>query len=60
MVAVSSKVMTRVNTQIPTSGNQACRMVAAALASSGITNTQNHQYSQPMVKPAQWPMALSA
>ncbi|MND85385.1 hypothetical protein D3C80_773110 [compost metagenome] len=35
-------------------------MAAAALASSGITSTQNHQYSQPMVKPAQRPMARSA
>ena len=25
-----------------------------------ITSTQNHQYSQPMVKPAQWPIARSA
>jgi hypothetical protein len=30
-------------------GNQVLMMVAAMLASIGITSTQNHQYSQPMV-----------
>ncbi|MOA32651.1 hypothetical protein D3C78_1538900 [compost metagenome] len=53
MVTVNSIVMTRAKAQISTPGNQACRMVAAALASNGITRTQNHQYNQPMVKPAQ-------
>ncbi|MNT64150.1 hypothetical protein D3C72_2020240 [compost metagenome] len=41
-------------------GNQAYKISAPAIASIGITNTQNHQYNHPMVNPAQGPMALRA
>ncbi|MNE76475.1 hypothetical protein D3C80_1727140 [compost metagenome] len=57
---MSSAVTARANCQVATAGNQALRIAAAATASSGITSTQNHQYSQPMEKPAQRPMARSA
>ncbi len=35
-------------------------MSAPAMASTGMISTQNHQYSQPMVNPAQGPMASEA
>ncbi|MNQ84581.1 hypothetical protein D3C85_997150 [compost metagenome] len=60
MVAVSSKVITRDNTQISSCGTQELMMVAAMLASIGMINTQNHQYIQPILKPAHLPMARSA
>lgn len=57
---VSSSVMPSAKIHVAMPGNHALRMVAAAVASIGITSTQNHQYSQPIVKPAQWPIARSA
>ncbi|MNH46572.1 hypothetical protein D3C79_1094060 [compost metagenome] len=60
LVAVSSTVMLRANSQPSTCGNQLFNTTPAAMASMGITSTQNHQYSQPVVKPAQRPMARSA
>ncbi|SVQ40646.1 Uncharacterised protein [Klebsiella pneumoniae] len=41
--------MTRENNQMGMPGTHECRIMAAMLASSGITSTQNHQYNQPMV-----------
>jgi hypothetical protein len=38
-----------------TPGNHCCRMIAPAMASTGITMTQKYQYSQPTVNPAQCP-----
>jgi hypothetical protein len=35
------------------------RIAAAAVASTGITSTQNHQYSQPTEKRAKGPSARS-
>src|SRR5690606_30422920 len=40
------------NTALDIEGNHACRISAPAIASIGITKTQNHQYNHPMVKPA--------
>src|SRR5215207_4375938 len=36
-------------------GIHACRMFAPAMASTGTTIIQKYQYSQPVMKPAQWP-----
>jgi len=36
------------------------RIAAAAVASTGMTSTQNHQYNQPTEKPAHRPSARSA
>ncbi len=36
-------------------GSQICRILAPAMASTGTTNTQKYQYSQPTTKPAPWP-----
>lgn len=59
-VIVSARVPSSANTHNGTPGIQALRMIATAVASTGITSTQNHQYSQPMLKPAHLPMAREA
>src|SRR5689334_24156769 len=38
-------------------GNQACAVCAPTSASNATTTTQNHQYSQPVMKPAPLPSA---
>ena len=59
MVSVSSTISTRLVIQIGMS-NQRCRISAPATASMASTITQNHQYSQPVVKPAQLPSDIRA
>ena len=41
-------------------GNQCCRIFAPAMASTGTTNTQKYQYSQPTTKPAPSPRPARA
>ncbi len=55
---VSSSMTTRLMAQTGTPGSQRCRIVAPATASMARTIAQNHQYSQPMVKPARGPSAV--
>ncbi|MNP66422.1 hypothetical protein D3C76_1621320 [compost metagenome] len=40
---VSKAVMAKANAHVSMPGNQVFRIAAAAIASSGITSTQNHQ-----------------
>ncbi|MCY1430343.1 hypothetical protein D9M71_462890 [compost metagenome] len=49
LVPASSNTEARAKIQLSTCGNQAFSTCPAANASIGITNTQNHQYNQPMV-----------
>ncbi|MCY1383596.1 hypothetical protein D9M69_717390 [compost metagenome] len=60
LVIVRSTVTARAKDQVSTCGNQLFSTTPAAIASMGITSTQNHQYSQPIVKPAHRPIARSA
>ncbi|MNJ23276.1 hypothetical protein D3C77_176570 [compost metagenome] len=60
LVHDSTIMIRKANSQDGTPGKYAWRMSAPAMASTGMINTQNHQYSQPMVKPAQGPMAWLA
>ncbi|MNP23856.1 hypothetical protein D3C76_1165810 [compost metagenome] len=60
LVAARAMIDNRANSQASTMGIQVFSTCPAARASMGITSTQNHQYIQPMVKPAQGPMAWSA
>ncbi|MOA53621.1 hypothetical protein D3C78_1771070 [compost metagenome] len=60
LVPVSSTVIASAKNHASTCGNQLFSTTPAAIASMGMTRTQNHQYSQPMVKPAQRPIAWSA
>lgn len=53
-MSVSRIISTRLEAQIGTS-IQRCRISAPATASTASTITQNHQYSQPTEKPAQFP-----
>jgi hypothetical protein len=57
-VPVSSSMTARLMAHTGTPGSQRCRMVAPATASMASTMAQNHQYSQPIVKPAREPSAL--
>ena len=50
----------RANTHCGTESTQVLSTSAAAVASTGMTVTQNHQYSQPIVKPAHGPIERSA
>lgn len=59
LVSVSRTITTRLVTQIGMS-NQRWRTSAPATASMARTIAQNHQYSQPAVKPAQLPSAIRA
>ena len=45
----------RPNASGGTGWNQACRMLAPAIASTGTTIIQKYQYSQPATKPPQLP-----
>ncbi|MNN17400.1 hypothetical protein D3C81_1305870 [compost metagenome] len=60
LVITNAMIDTRANSQASIWGNHWFNTWPAASASIGITSTQNHQYSQPMVKPAQRPIAWSA
>ncbi|MNT75451.1 hypothetical protein D3C72_2143490 [compost metagenome] len=60
LVAARAMIDSKANNQDSTWGNQVFNTCPAASASMGMTSTQNHQYIQPMVKPAQGPMAWSA
>ncbi len=59
-VSVSRTVSTRAHVHCGTPGTQRCTMAAPAVASMPTTTTQNHQYSQPIAKPAHGPIARSA
>ena len=52
--------MMRAKPHCGTASTQLCRISAPAVASTGMTITQNHQYSQPIEKPAHRPSARSA
>ncbi len=41
-------------------GNQCCRILAPAMASTGTTSTQKYQYSQPTTNPAPSPSPARA
>ena len=60
LVPDSTIMIRKAKSQDGTAGIQACRMSAPAMASTGMISTQNHQYNQPMVNPAQGPMAWPA
>ncbi|MNT23482.1 hypothetical protein D3C72_1589010 [compost metagenome] len=60
LLVASTAMIRKANNQDGTAGNHACRISAPAMASTGMISTQNHQYNQPMVKPAQGPMASAA
>ena len=55
---MSSSITARLIAHTGTPGSQRCRIVAPATASIARTMAQNHQYSQPMVKPARGPSAV--
>ena len=56
---ISNAVISRANSHCG-APVQWLRIAAPAVASIGITTTQNHQYSRPMEKPAHRPSARSA
>ncbi|MNP32953.1 hypothetical protein D3C76_1261600 [compost metagenome] len=60
LVPDSTIMIRKANSHDGTPGKYACRISAPAMASTGMISTQNHQYNQPMVNPAQGPMAWLA
>ena len=55
---MSSSITARLIAHTGTPGSQRCMIVAPATASIASTIAQNHQYSQPIVKPARGPSAV--
>ncbi len=53
--AVSSTMRPRPICQISNIGSHACAVCAPTSASQATTTTQNHQYNQPVTKPAPLP-----
>src|SRR5690606_10320413 len=60
LAKLSKIIKEKAYTALEIPGNHACKISAPAIASIGITNTQNHQYNHPMVNPAHGPIALRA
>src|SRR4051794_1158639 len=59
-VAVSRIISTSASAHCGAAGIQPCTILAPAVASTASTTAQNHQYNQPIVNPAQRPIARSA